>query len=103
MNAVILRKNQYSITVITLVIYFGSDSRDAPLSLKEIYSVTDSVILAHTQDYHINLIAPKEMSDDEINDYTQCIIYPSFLYQFLQLQSTTELLPYSTSLPARNI
>ena len=35
----------------------------------EMYSITDSVILAHTPDYHVNLIAPKEMSDDEINEF----------------------------------
>ena len=55
--------------MITLVIYFGSDDWDAPLSLKEIYSNTNSVILAHAPDYHVNLIAPKEMSDDEINEF----------------------------------
>nr|WP_296480441.1 Rpn family recombination-promoting nuclease/putative transposase [uncultured Acetatifactor sp.] len=57
------------IPVVTLVIYFGSDSWDAPLSLKEMYSNTDSVILAHAPDYHVNLIAPKEMSDNEINEF----------------------------------
>ncbi len=62
-------KTDRLIPVVTLVIYFGSDSWDAPLSLKEMYSITDSVILAHTPDYHVNLIAPKEMSDDEINEF----------------------------------
>lgn len=57
------------IPVITLVVYFGSDSWDAPLSLKEMYSITDNVILAHAPDYHVNLIAPKEMSDEEINEF----------------------------------
>ena len=60
------------IPVVTLVIYFGSDSWDAPLSplsLKEMYSSNDSVILAHAPDYHVNLIAPKDMSDDEINEF----------------------------------
>ncbi len=51
------------------VIYFGSDSWDAPLSLKEIYSDMDDAILAHAPDYHVNLIAPKEMLDDEINKF----------------------------------
>ena len=55
--------------MITLVIYFGSDSWDAPLSLKEMYSSVDSVILAHAPDYHVNLIAPREMSDDKINEF----------------------------------
>ena len=49
------------IPVVTLVIYFGSDSWDAPLSLKEMYSNVDDDILAHAPDYHVNLIAPKEM------------------------------------------
>lgn len=62
-------KTDRLIPVITLVIYFGSDSWDAPLSLKEMYSNTDSAILAHAPDYHVNLIAPKEMSDDEINEF----------------------------------
>ena len=62
-------KTDRLIPVVTLVIYFGSDSWDAPLTLKEMYSDTDSVILAHAPDYHVNLIAPKEMSDDEINEF----------------------------------
>lgn len=55
--------------MITFVIYFGSDSWDAPLSLKEMYSSVDGVILAHAPDYHVNLIAPREMSDDKINEF----------------------------------
>lgn len=62
-------KTDRLIPVVTLVIYFGSDSWDAPLSLKEMYSGADSVILAHAPDYQVNLIAPKEMSDDEINEF----------------------------------
>ncbi len=57
------------IPVVTLVIYFGSDSWDAPLSLKEMYSDVDDAILSHAPDYHVNLIAPKEMSDAEINEF----------------------------------
>ena len=33
------------------------------------YSSADSIILAHAPDYHVNLIAPKEMSNDEINNF----------------------------------
>ena len=57
------------IPVITLVIYFGSEDWDAPLSLKKMYSSTNDVILAHAPDYHVNLIAPKEMSDGEIDEF----------------------------------
>lgn len=62
-------KTDRLIPVITLVIYFGSDSWDAPLSLKEMYSEVDNAILAHAPDYHVNLIAPREMSDAEINEF----------------------------------
>ncbi len=62
-------KTDRLIPVITLAIYFGSDSWDAPLSLKEMYSDVDDAILSHAPDYHVNLIAPKEMSDDEINEF----------------------------------
>ena len=62
-------KTDRLIPVIALVIYLGSDSWDAPLSLKEMYSSVDSVILAHAPDYHVNLIAPRETSDDEINEF----------------------------------
>lgn len=57
------------IPVITLVIYFGSDDWDAPLSLEEMYSCTNKVLLAHAPNYHVNLIAPKEMSDSEISEF----------------------------------
>ncbi|MCM1091044.1 MAG: Rpn family recombination-promoting nuclease/putative transposase [Butyrivibrio sp.] len=62
-------KTDRLIPVITLVIYFGSDDWDAPLSLKEMYSNTDSLLLAHAPDYHVNLIAPREMSDQDIDKF----------------------------------
>lgn len=62
-------KTDRLVPVVTLAIYWGSDCWDAPLSLKEMYSNTDSVILAHAPDYQVNLIAPMEMSDDRINEF----------------------------------
>ncbi|HBA46814.1 MAG TPA: transposase [Lachnospiraceae bacterium] len=63
------RKTDRLIPVVTLVIYFGADDWDAPLSLREMYSNTNSAVLAHTPDYHVNLIAPGEMSDEDINEF----------------------------------
>ena len=62
-------KTDRLIPVITLVVYFGSDSWDAPLSLKEMYSDVDNAILSHAPDYHVNLIAPAVMSDKEIDKF----------------------------------
>lgn len=57
------------VPVITLVIYFGSENWNAPLSLREMYSEADGVILAHAPDYHVNLISPREMQDGEIDEF----------------------------------
>lgn len=62
-------KTDRLVPVISLVIYFGSERWDAPLSLKEMYSEVDSVIIAYAPDYHVNLIAPGEMSDEEIDEF----------------------------------
>jgi len=62
-------KSDRLVPVITLVIYFDSESWAAPLSLKEMYSEADSVLLAHAPDYHVNLIAPGEMQDGEIDEF----------------------------------
>ncbi|MCM1268737.1 MAG: Rpn family recombination-promoting nuclease/putative transposase [Bacteroidales bacterium] len=62
-------KSDRLLPVITLVIYFGSESWDAPLSLKEMYAEVDGVILAHAPDYHVNLIAPREMPDEKIDEF----------------------------------
>lgn len=62
-------KTDRLIPVVTLVLYFGSGTWDAPLSLKEMYSDVGNAILVHAPDYHVNLIAPGEMSDQEINEF----------------------------------
>lgn len=62
-------KTDRLVPVISLVIYFGSERWDAPLSLREMYSEVDSVIMTYAPDYHVNLIAPGEMSDGEIDEF----------------------------------
>ena len=50
--------------VITLTIYFGAEEWDAPRSLKEMFSEDVSEdILGKIDDYHVNLIIPKEIED----------------------------------------
>ena len=44
--------------IITVVVYFGADSWDAPRSLHEMFVVQDECILSLVPDYQINLIAP---------------------------------------------
>ena len=55
--------------MVTLVIYYGADAWDGPLSLREMYADCDERILQYAADYQINLIAPAHMSDDEIDEF----------------------------------
>ncbi len=40
--------------------------RDAPLSLKEMYAEADETIMKYVPDYKVNLIAPEQMTEEEI-------------------------------------
>ncbi len=51
---------------ITVTIFFGSDKWDGPLSLFDMMDVSDPDVLACMDNYHVRLIAPAQMSDDEI-------------------------------------
>lgn len=62
-------KDDYLLPVITLVIYFGADKWDAPRSIRKMMLVRDERILQYTPDYKINLIAPEELSDTELEKF----------------------------------
>ncbi len=55
--------------VVTVVIYFGAEEWDGPLSLREMYTDCSEEILKYTMDYHINLITPDGLSDKEIDEF----------------------------------
>ena len=57
------------IPVVTLVIYFGTEAWDGPRNLYEMFGVENKKILPFVPDYRINLIAPEEMSEQEINRF----------------------------------
>ena len=60
-------KDDRLIPVITTVVYFGSDTWNAPRSLHEMLSVQDPEILSMVPDYRINLFSPAEIKDEELN------------------------------------
>ena len=62
-------KTDRLIPVVTLVIYWGPDRWDGPLTLREMYAAADDAIMQYVPDYKINLIAPEQMSDDEIKEF----------------------------------
>lgn len=63
-------KEDRLVPVITLVLYFNAGEWDGPVSLHDMMSVKNPEILALVSDYRINLIAPANMSDDELNQFT---------------------------------
>lgn len=58
------------IPVITLVVYFGAGEWDGPMSIREMLSVQNPEILSYVSDYKLNLIAPGQMSDTEIDQFS---------------------------------
>ena len=51
---------------ITVTIFFGSEEWDGPLSLFDMMDVSDPDVLACMDNYHVRLIAPAQMTDEEI-------------------------------------
>ena len=63
-------KNDRLLPVVTLTVYFGSDTWDGALCLKEMYADCDEEILKYAPDYRINRIAPVLLSDKEIDEFS---------------------------------
>ena len=56
--------------VITIVVHWGTDEWDVPLSLKEMY--VDGVnprLLQYAPDYKVNLVSPAMMNDEELDTF----------------------------------
>ena len=49
--------------IITLTIYFGAKTWDAPRSLKEMFEEIDESIMRFVEDYKVHLIVPNEIQD----------------------------------------
>ena len=75
--------------IITVVVYFGADSLDAPRSLHEMLVVQDEKILSLVPDYRINLIAPGEMSEEALEHFTSNF---REVMQFIKYSKDTEKL-----------
>ena len=51
---------------ITVTIFFSAEEWDGPLSLFDMMDVSDPDVLACMDNYHVRLIAPAQMTDEEI-------------------------------------
>ena len=63
-------KNDKLIPVITLVVYFGVEKWDGPVSLHEMLDTNNDVVLKYIQDYRINLIEPSGIKEEELELFT---------------------------------
>lgn len=59
--------------VITLVIHFGAEEWDAPLSLHEMMGVKDKKLLGFVQNYQIHLIDPAKIIDEEFRKFSSSL------------------------------
>lgn len=62
-------KEDRLLPVVTVVIYFGAEEWDGPLSLHEMYSDCSEEIRRYAMDYRVNLITPGGLSDSEIDEF----------------------------------
>ncbi len=63
-------KEDKLIPVITVVIYFGPEAWDGPLSLHEMMDVKDRKLLEFIQDYKIHLIEPAKLSKADLAKFS---------------------------------
>ena len=57
------------IPVVTLVIFYSAEKWDGPLTLREMYCAADEEIMQYVPDYRVNLIAPGNMTEREIEEF----------------------------------
>ena len=56
--------------VITLVIHFGAEEWDGPLSLHEMMATRDMEILSFVENYRIHLIDPAKLTEEELDKFS---------------------------------
>lgn len=56
--------------VVTLVIHFGADEWDAPLSLHEMMGTQNEKLMHYVQDYQIHLIDPAKLTEEDLKKFT---------------------------------
>ena len=59
--------------VVTLVIHFGADEWDAPLSLHEMMGTQNEKLMHYVQDYQIHLIDPAKLTQEDLNKFTSSL------------------------------
>ena len=58
---------------VTLVIHFGADEWDAPLSLHEMMGTQNEKLMHYVQDYQIHLIDPAKLTEEDLKKFTSSL------------------------------
>lgn len=75
-------KEDRLIPSVTVTIFFGSEEWDGPLSLFDMMDVSDPNVLACIDNYHVHLIAPAQMSDEEIMKFQSSLREVMFFIKY---------------------
>lgn len=59
--------------VITLVVHFGADPWDGPMSLHEMFSVQNDTIRRYAQDYRLHLLDPGRIPQKEFKKFASSL------------------------------
>lgn len=64
-----LRKTDKLLPVATLVVHFGTDVWDSPLSLDDMLKPADERLMALVPEYHLNLLTPSSLDADDLSRF----------------------------------
>ena len=77
-------KEDRLIPSVTVMLYFSPDVWDGPLSLFDMMEVKDSRIFSFLDNYHVRLIAPAQMTDEEIMKFQSSLREVIFFIKYSQ-------------------
>lgn len=83
-------KEDKLIPSITLTIFFGSEEWDGPLSLFDMMEVPNSEVLACMDNYHVRLLAPAMMADEDIMKFQSSLREVMFFIKYSKDQANLD-------------
>ena len=93
-------KEDRLIPVITLVIHFGAEEWDGPMTLHEMMEIGNPELLKYIQDYRIHLIDPSRLMEEELGKFStslrEVLGYIKYSGDKKQLHSFTDNNPRMT-------
>lgn len=78
----------------TLTVFYSAEQWDGALTLREMYTNLDDAILQYVPDYRVNLIAPGNMAEEEIEEFhsslKEVMLYIKYSKDKEKLQEVTQ-------------